>query len=160
MPDVERHLDSPANRCILAVINGLIRRTTDTLDRLAIQVERDRESETSTGLSDRWPIWRKSLQDIHAHFLRASRRSPFRDVRRAEITVAGLNAVSAHPLYARFWRLAWEAMKPGISGPEANELLPMNPAFPADLFTTSTATTNCYQLVNSSKKLNCPCVVK
>jgi len=62
-------------------------------------------------------------------FATAERRRPFRDVRRPEITAAGLNAVAAHPLYARFWRVGWEALRRGVCRLDPEDRLPLSPTW-------------------------------
>ena len=129
VPDVERDLDCPANRCVLAMLRALMLRCAHTHDILERRVSEEEHSDTVSGLSDRWPVWSTELTEIRERLLRSSRRAPFSEVRHAEITVAGLNAVSAHPLYARFWRLAWEALRKGVQGPAVDELIPLSPTW-------------------------------
>ncbi len=129
VPDVERHFDSPANRCLLAMLRALLRRCSDVSEALRRKVADEKYSGTVTPLAHRWPTWGSFLQGMRQDLLAVSRRRPFSEVTRAEITAAGLNAVSAHPLYARFWRLAWEALRTGVKGLEQEELLPMNPTW-------------------------------
>ncbi len=129
VPDVERHFDSPANRCSLAMIHALLRRCSDVAEVLKLKVEHERDSDTVTSLRHRWRTWESFLQMMRQELLSVSRCRPFCEVSRAEITAAGLNAISAHPLYSRFWRLAWEALRTGVKGIEQEELLPMNPTW-------------------------------
>lgn len=130
VPDVERNFDSPANRCLLAMIHALQRRCFDVSEKIMIRIKgRKERSDTTTPLSHRWPTWDSFLQGMRQDLLTVSRRRPFSEVTRAEITAAGLNVVSAHPVYARFWRLAWEALRTGVEGIEQEELLPMNPTW-------------------------------
>lgn len=129
VPDAERHYDSPANRCLLAMLRALERRCSDVCAKLERKVENEPSSDTVTGLAQRWPTWSGFLQGMSAELHAATRREPFRSVSRSEITAAGLNAVSAHPLYARFWRLAWEALRTGVEGLEREDLLPLSPTW-------------------------------
>ncbi len=129
VPDVERHYDSPANRCLLAMLQALQRRCSDVRAALERKVKDEPRSDTVTGLVQRWPAWSSFLQGMHEELLEAARRQPFYDVSRPEVTAAGLNAVAAHPLYARFWRLAWEALRTGVEGLEREELLPLSPTW-------------------------------
>src|SRR4030095_951670 len=51
---------------------------------------------------------RATLQENPIHGRRSMlRSSPFNEGTRSEITAAGLNVVSAQPLYARAWRCSW-----------------------------------------------------
>ena len=129
VPETERHLDSPGNRCLFAMLRALQRRCIDLFEELLRRVGAEEESQTRSGLAPRWPAWRAMLEALQRDLNSLSRCSPFRDVRQAEVTSAGLNAVSAHPLYARAWRLGWEALRSGVAGLEEEDLLPMNPTW-------------------------------
>lgn len=129
VPDYERHHDSPANRCILAMIMALQRRCRDLHEVLEEKVGSEVVSDTVTSLARRWQTWRRILTNLRQDLATTVRRPPFSEVTRAEITSGGLNAVSAHPLYARFWRLASEALRTGVDGLEREELLPLSPTW-------------------------------
>jgi hypothetical protein len=129
VPSVERHLDSPANRCALAMIQALVRRYADVHDRLAIQVEREVPAETSTALRDRWPRWKSFLEERRQAFQEVTSRHPFNRVRRAEVTAAGLNAIAADPVYARFHRLVTESLRSGVEGNDESGLIPISPTW-------------------------------
>ena len=129
VPDYERHHDSPANRCVLAMIRALQRRCRDLHVVLAQKVQSEIVSDTRTSLAERWPTWSRILGDLRDALATSARRPPFSEVSRPEITAGGLNAVSAHPLYARFWRLGSEALRTGVDGLEREELLPLSPTW-------------------------------
>ena len=128
VPAVERTLDAPANRCILHVVRALrlrCRALAAALEKLAKQPA----SETRTGMSGRVDRWREILGAMERAFAAAERRRPFSEVHRPEVTAAGLNAVAAHPLYARFWRLGWEALRRGVYRLDPQDLLPLSPTW-------------------------------
>ena len=127
-PAGERSLDSPANRAALYMLRALRRRAGRVLDRLRVEAEREGKAATRTGFRERLPRWAEVLDGISRSFERAERMSPFRDVRRPEITAAGLNAVAAHPVYAQFWRVGWEALRPGVHRDAADDL-PLSPTW-------------------------------
>lgn len=129
VPQVERTVDCPANRCVRAMLQALLRRVNDTHRILEAQVHSERPAETTTALAERWGTWSRFLGQARDQYQLALRRAPFSQVSRAEITVAGLNAVSAHPLYARFWRLAWESLRTGVEGEGKEDLLPLSPTW-------------------------------
>jgi hypothetical protein len=129
VPEVEQHLDSAANRCLAAMLHALDRRCSDTSERLAALVLREAHSDTVTDLGRRWPTWSIFLARTRSRISSVLHHSPFSDVTRSEITAAGLNAVSAHPLYARAWRYSWLALRTGIRGPERDDLLPLSPTW-------------------------------
>lgn len=127
-PAVERTVDSPANRAALLMLQALIRRAAELPERLRKHAT-SRESKTRTALAARLPERNALLKEMKHVFRVAERRLPFSSVTRAEITAAGLNAVSAHPIYSRFWRTAWEALRPGVYGLERSDLLALAPTW-------------------------------
>ncbi len=129
-PAVEYHYDNPANRCLFYMLQQLQRRCSKLMKELQEDVEKENPSETETALAPRWPVWEEELGQLDQCLKRASRQLPFRDVTRPEMTAAGLNAVAAHPLYAQFWRVGWEALRRrGIAGTELVDWLPLNPTW-------------------------------
>ena len=127
-PAAERSLDSPANRAALYMLRALRRRAGRVLERLRVEAEKEGKAATRTGFRARLPRWEEVLTGMSRRFERAERMSPFRDARRPEITAAGLNAVAAHPVYAQFWRVGWEALRPGVHRDAADEL-PLSPTW-------------------------------
>ena len=128
VPAVERTLDAPANRCALFMLRALLlrcRELTKVLDNLA---ER-RMQETRTGIAARVHRWKQILGEMEREFAKAERRPPFSEVQRAEVTAAGLNAVASHPLYGRFWRVGWEALRRGVYHLDPEDLLPLSPTW-------------------------------
>lgn len=128
VPAVERILDSPANRCILYMLRALLLRCRMLAARLERLAEKP-AGETRTGIANRAGRWREILGAMERLFSAAQRRRPFSEVRRSEVTAAGLNAVAAHPLYARFWRVGWEALRRGVYRLDPQDLLPLSPTW-------------------------------
>ena len=129
VPDAERHLDTAANRCLLAMLQALLMRCRDIRNSLNEMIDKKEEdSDTRTGLTCRWPTWKAILDRLEHRLSLFTRRTPFDEVTRAEVTAAGLNAVSAHPLYARAYRSAWLALRRGIAG-DRDEPLPLSPTW-------------------------------
>ena len=128
VPDVTYHYDNPPNRCLLYALRALQRRCESLCDRLKTAATTD-SSETITGIKERWPEWRKFLNTFRRKLKTVERRRPFPDVTKAEITAAGLNAIAAHPLYAQFWRVSWQALRRGIAGLEPADWLLLNPTW-------------------------------
>ena len=127
-PEVERRLDAPVNRCALYLLRALQRRCRDLADKLG-EMESKGRSETRTPLRRRVARRREILDRIERRLRFAERHSPFRDARRPELTAAGLTAVAAHPLYARFWRVGWEALRRGVSLHDPRDPLPITPTW-------------------------------
>ena len=128
VPAVERTLDAPANRCILHMLRALLLRCRKLAERLEARAKKPDE-DTRTGIANRVDRWRRILGDMERGFTAAERRWPFSEVRRPEVTAAGLNAVAAHPLYARFWRVGWEALRRGVYRLDPQDLLPLSPTW-------------------------------
>jgi hypothetical protein len=129
VPITEETLDSAANRAMLALVIALLRRVSGVRDQLEAAVLKEQRSDTETPLAPRWPARRQVLDDLAARLKLLVRQSPFRDVRRPEITAAGLNAVSADPTYARAWGRGWRALRQGLESGETAERLWMSPTW-------------------------------
>ena len=127
-PAVERTLDSPANRCILAMLRALHLRCRELAKRLN-DLARKPTDDTRTAVANRVDRWNQILDEMGRTFATAERRRPFSEVRRPEITAAGLNTVAAHPLYARFWRVGWEALRRGVYRLDPEDRLPLSPTW-------------------------------
>ncbi len=128
VPSVEVHLDGAANRCIAHVTRAVHRRVVAVRESLKRLVESETQSEASSGLAARWPVRDRFLRDLQRDLDRALAASPLCDVRRPEIGPAGLNAISAHPLYARAYNRGWRILCAGLDG-SATERLWMSPTW-------------------------------
>ena len=128
VPAVERTLDSPANRCILAMLRALLLRCRELSNSLKGLAQKPPD-DTRTAVANRVDRWNQILDEMGRTFATAERRRPFGEVRRPEITAAGLNAVAAHPLYARFWRVGWEALRRGLYRLDPEDRLPLSPTW-------------------------------
>ncbi|MEE9280400.1 MAG: DUF2357 domain-containing protein [Myxococcota bacterium] len=64
---VEESLDSAANRCLLALLGSVLRRSRSLCERVQVQVDREQVSETRTPLAARWPARREFLQELGRH---------------------------------------------------------------------------------------------
>jgi hypothetical protein len=129
IPVVEETLDAAANRAMMALVLGLLRRVRALRERLQQVIDRERISDTRTSLSARWPARGQFLDDLKAHLTFLSRQSPFVDVRRAEITAAGLTAIAADPIYSRAWGRGWRAVRHGVDSGETVERLWVSPSW-------------------------------
>lgn len=129
VPEVERRMDAPVNRCALYLLRALQRRCRDLAEKLEEEAEKREASETRTALRRRVARRLEILDRIERKLRFAERRSPFREARRPELTAAGLTAVAAHPLYSRFWRVGWEALRRGASLQDPRDPLPIAPTW-------------------------------
>jgi hypothetical protein len=129
VPIVEETLDASVNRAMLALMLALIRRARTLLDRLGEVVNREADSETRTSLMGRWPVRKQILEDLIARVKFFARQSPFVNVKRPEITAAGLTGIAADPTYARAWGQGWRALRHGLELGERNERLWVSPSW-------------------------------
>jgi hypothetical protein len=129
VPAIDETLDSAANRCLLALVRALARRTRMLRDRLRHAVERERDSDTRTPLAARWPARRLFLDRLDAQLTRWLRQSPLSQATRADITAAGLTAIAADSLYARAWGRGWRALRHGVEQGELHERLWISPSW-------------------------------
>lgn len=129
VPVVEETLDAAVNRAMLALMRSLLRRTRSLRDRLQTLVDREPSSETRTSLGSRWPARKQVLDDLAARLQVALRQSPFANVRRAEITAAGLTAIASDPIYARAWGRGWRVLRHGLDSNDSTERLWVSPSW-------------------------------
>lgn len=129
LPWYEEHFDGPANRCITALLLAVRRRAVGLLARLEDLVRQDVDSETRTGLAERWPIRKRFLQDIIAALKPVLRAEPFRSVTVPEVSAAGLTAIASHPVYSRAYRSGWSAIRLGLQNSQASEAVWLRPSW-------------------------------
>ena len=128
VPAVERKLDTPPNRAALAMLLALSRRCSEVAERLR-PLEHAKTADAATGLSPRVPRWVEILERFRRDLERTRRALPFSAVKRPGFSAAGLNAIASHPLYARFYRLGWEALRRGVSDLDPKDPLPLSPTW-------------------------------
>ena len=123
------HVDNPANRTMLATLQSVARRARQVSDSLQALADREAQSETRSALAPRVARRRLFLDKLSISLRRIARSEPFASVTRAETSAAGLNAISAHPAYARAYRYGWYILRPGISGDVRIEKLGISPTW-------------------------------
>lgn len=122
-------LDNPANRALVAALLAVRRRCVQVSDSLQDLVVREEEAGTRTPLKPRLARKLEFLGGLAEKLGKLSRVDPFNSACRAEVTAAGLNAISAHPAYARAYRFAWSILRPGVAGDSRNESLWLSPTW-------------------------------
>lgn len=120
VPAVEETVDTPANRALLFFLRAVLARVRQVREDLELEAQREEEA-TRTAPGRRWPERARYLDELDAALRRISRRPPFSLLSGAEISSAGLNAISASPLYGRTYRLAWWILRHGIEPSETTE---------------------------------------
>ena len=129
VPVARETLDGAANRCIAAIAHEVSRRAVRLRGELQTVVENEPDSTTRTALTARWPRRREFLDRLVArlhHFLRIP---PLADVKRREISAAGLNAVSADPAYSNAYGSGWRILRRGVEGPPRAERMWISPTW-------------------------------
>ena len=121
VPVTQETLDAAANRCIAMVTQAVARRALQLKQTLELAADSEIESETRSDLASRWPRRRVFLNGLLQQLRQIQGVSPIRDVTRLEISAAGLNAVSADPVYSRAYALAWRILRHGVEGPPDGE---------------------------------------
>lgn len=127
-PVARETLDSAGNRCIAAIVYLVSRRALSLRATLQVQVDQS-ESDTRTSLLSRWPRRRDFLNRMVRELRHLQRLPPLVAVTKREVSVAGLNAVSADPAYASAYGLGWRILRHGIDGPPDSEHLWIAPTW-------------------------------
>ena len=129
VPSSYRTDDTPANRTILARLLTVLRYVREVrakfFDGQGASIGRYSDQVLQASL----PARIQFLEKLEAELRGILRRPPFNRVRRAEISAAGLNAISANPDYGRAAKLGWHAIRPGLEGAAAFDQLPMGPTW-------------------------------
>ena len=129
VPVARETLDGAANRCIAAIAHGVSRRAVRLKDKLQSITEKESEATTRTALAVRWPRRRVFLDRLVARLRHCQRISPLADVTRRDISAAGLNAVSADPVYSSAYGSGWRILRHGVEGPPQAERMWMSPTW-------------------------------
>lgn len=129
VPVVRETVDCPANRAIASALKSVLRQAHRLERQLQQVVEREQVSDTRSPLASRWPRRRDFLRSMQVDLAGVRRRPPYSEVAREEITVAGLNAISADPSYSRAYGLGWKLRRSGVEGPPTDEELWTSPTW-------------------------------
>ena len=129
VPVARETLDGAANRCIASIAYEVSRRAVRLRDELESIVEKETESMTRTALAARWPRRREFLDRLVARLRHFQRSPPLADVKRREISAAGLNAVSADPAYSNAYGTGWRILRRGAEGPPRAERMWISPTW-------------------------------
>ena len=122
-------LDNPANRALTATLLAVRRRCVQVADALQEMAATAEETGTRTPLQPRLARKLEFLSGLAEKLAKVARLDPYASVSRAEVTAAGLNAISAHPGYARAYRFAWSVLRPGVAGEARDESLWISPTW-------------------------------
>lgn len=129
VPSVYEDQDNPANQALAMVLHEVLRRCRQVIvafDRLAAS---ESFSETRSPLAPRLSRRIAYLELLHRSLRKLQGVPPFCNQRRRQVTAAGLNAISAHPAYARAYRFGWYMLRAGLQGAARDESLWITPTW-------------------------------
>lgn len=129
VPTVFEDLDNPANQALAVVLGEVLRRSRHVITALQKIVDGERDTGARSALVPRLGRRIEFLEGLHCDLRKIQRREPFRSLRQPRISAAGLNAISAHPAYARAYRHGWYVLRPGIDGSREGERLWISPTW-------------------------------
>ena len=128
VPSVFENLDNPANQALAVVLREALRRSRQVITVLQTLMDRERDTGARSALAPRLGRRIELLEELHSGLRRIQRRKPFSSMRQPRITSAGLNAISAHPAYARAYRYGWY-LRSGIDGASEGERVWISPTW-------------------------------
>lgn len=129
VPSVYEDQDNPANQALAMVLHEVLRRCRQVMlafERLAAS---ESISETRTPLAPRLGRRIAYLESLHRSLRKLQGVPPFCNQHRRQVTAAGLNAISAHPAYARAYRFGWYMLRAGLQGATQDESLWITPTW-------------------------------
>lgn len=129
VPTVFEDLDNPANQALAVVLGEILRRSRHVIAALQEIIEDEGDTGARSALVPRLGRRIEFLEGLHSGLRRIQRSEPFCSLRQPRITAAGLNAISAHPAYARAYRHGWYVLRPGIDGSSEGERLWISPTW-------------------------------
>lgn len=129
VPTVFEDFDNPANQALAVVLGEVLRRTRHVINALQKLADGERDIGARSALTPRLGRRIEFLEDLHSDLRKIQRSEPFCSLRQPRITAAGLNAISAHPAYARAYRHGWYVLRPGIDGSRDGERLWISPTW-------------------------------
>ncbi|PRA52568.1 MULTISPECIES: DUF2357 domain-containing protein [Pseudomonas] len=129
VPTVFENLDNPANQALAVVLGETLRRSRHVIAALQAIIEKERDTGARSALAPRLGRRIEFLEGLHRDLRRIQRIDPFRSLRQPRISAAGLNAISAHPTYARAYRHGWYVLRPGIDGSSEGERMWISPTW-------------------------------
>lgn len=129
VPSVYEDQDNPANHALAMVLSEVSRRCRYVMAALEQMVANECFSETRSPLAPRLRRRIDYLKSLHLALRKLQGVQPFCNQRRRQVTAAGLNAISAHPIYARAYRFGWYMLRAGLQGASKDESLWISPTW-------------------------------
>lgn len=121
--------DNPANQAIGLVLFDLLRRCRQVVRGLQHAAATEVVCDTRSALTPRLVRRIAFTESLARKLQRLQRARPFCIVTARRLSAAGLNAISAHPAYARAYRFGWYALRSGWFGKDPDETLRISPTW-------------------------------
>lgn len=129
VPSVYEDQDNPANQALAMVLHEVLRRCRQVMVAFERLAASESISETRSPLAPRLSRRIAYLESLHRSLRKLQGVPPFCNQRRRQVTAAGLNAISAHPTYARAYRFGWYMLRAGLQGATQDESLWITPTW-------------------------------
>lgn len=129
VPGVIESTDNPANQALAVVLTAVLRRCRLVIRGLQEKAANEQLSQTRSALAPRLDRRVRYLEGLHRAVRKIERQEPFCSLSQRRITAAGLNAISAHPAYARAYRYGWYVLRSGIDGERGTDTLGISPTW-------------------------------
>jgi len=129
VPSVYEDQDNPANQALAMVLHGVLRRCRQVIAAFEQLAANESLSESRTPLAPRLGRRIAFLESLHRELRKLQGAPPFCKQRHRQVTAAGLNAISAHPAYARAYRFGWYVLRAGLQGAAQDESLWITPTW-------------------------------
>ena len=129
VPSVYEDQDNPANQALAMVLYEVLRRCRQVMLAFEQLAGSERISESRSPLAPRLGRRILYLESLHRSLRKLQGVPPFCNQRRRQVSVAGLNAISAHPTYARAYRFGWYMLRAGLQGATQDESLWITPTW-------------------------------
>jgi hypothetical protein len=128
VPVSREDVNSPAHHILLNGMFAVIHRIRWVREELA-RLAGTRTMQARTPMAPRLAVRTKLLGELEDGLREICRSAPFSAVSRREISAAGLNVISGHPVYARAFRLGWQTLRSGVEGDTSEELFAISPTW-------------------------------
>ncbi|WP_248767243.1 DUF2357 domain-containing protein [Pseudomonas sp. MWU12-2345] len=122
-------LDNPANQALGLVLHETLRRCNKVIHYFTELADKEKISSTRSPLAPRLTRRIQFLSQLRQRLERLTNAPLFRQLSRRRLSAAGLNAISAHPDYARAYRFTWYALRTGLQGQATAESLWISPTW-------------------------------
>ncbi|WP_313739322.1 DUF2357 domain-containing protein [Pseudomonas sp.] len=121
--------DNPANQAVGLVLFDVLRRCRQVVKGLQHAAATEVASDTRSALASRLVRRIAFTESLARKLERLQRARPFSILTDRRLSAAGLNAISAHPVYARAFRFGWYALRSGWLGKDPDETLWISPTW-------------------------------